>query len=207
MTVASGSASATSMSALPVLIPAGSEFVRIHGINHGPIWFGPAAGTPPSYRFDAENGGFGVLYGAQQLEGAFVETLLRRGRRILSRAYVEERKWSVLQFQRDVRLLKLYDEGLAWHNVTSDICTGDDYKIPQAFSTLIHQQYPDVDGIAYRARHDNGQICYALFDRIAAASLLTVEGRNFADEKSVTESLMRRYNASWDPLMPIPAAP
>lgn len=207
MTTAGGGASTVSNGPLPVLIPAGSEFVRIHRVAHGPIWFGPAAGDPPAYRFDAATGGFGVLYGAQSLEGAFVETLLRRGRRILSRPFVEERRWSVLRFQRDIRLLKLFDEGLAWHGVTADIGAGDDYHASQLLSSSVHGQYPDIDGIAYRARHDNGQICYALFDRVATASLLTVESRNFSDEKAVADALMRRYNASWDPLSPIPTTP
>jgi hypothetical protein len=190
---------------LPVLVPAMSSFVRIHAVGRDPLWFGPAPGAPPAYRFDAPAGQYRTLYGAEQLAGAFAETLLRRARRILARDYVEQRQWSVVQTLRDLRLAKLYDNGLVSHGVTADICAGDDYRDPQAFAAALHAAYPDCDGIAYRARHNNGEICYALFDRVDIAHLKIVANRMFRNEQAVTEDLMRIHNASWDPMTPVPA--
>ncbi|MCO6177025.1 RES family NAD+ phosphorylase [Ciceribacter sp. RN22] len=81
---------------------------------------------------------------------------------------------------------------------------GDDYNAAQAFANGLHEGLPDLDGIAYRARHNNGQICYALFDRVAPDNLLITDSRRFIDEHAVTDELMRKHNASWDPLSPLP---
>lgn len=192
---------------LPLILPANSAFVRIHRIGDGPLWFGPAPGRPPANRFDAPGGEYRILYGAERIEGAFAETILRRGRRIVARDYVELRQWSIMLLLRDLRLAKLFDNGLVWHGVTADICTGDDYRAAQAFAAKLHSSHRDCDGIAYRARHNNGEICYALFDRVDPAHLALVDTRRFSNERSVTDDLMRLHNASWDPMTPLPAPP
>jgi RES domain len=192
---------------LPVLIPANSIFVRIHKLGQGALWFGPERGTPPANRFDAPNGEFRTLYGADRLEGAFAETILRRARRIIARDYVELRQWSLVRTLRDLKLAKLFDNGLIWHGVTADIGSGDDYRGSQAFSAGLHAAHGDCDGIAYRARHNNGEICYALFDRVDVAHLLVLDSRHFRNERSITEDLMRIHNASWDPMTPLTPSP
>ncbi|MBZ5763038.1 RES family NAD+ phosphorylase [Rhizobium sp. VS19-DR104.2] len=189
---------------LTLTLPAHSSFVRIHQVKDGPVWFGPSPGSPPAYRFDAPAGQYRTLYAAEFLEGAFAETILRRARRIISRDYVELRQWSILSATRDLTLLKLFDEGLVFHGVTADICTGDDYTNAQRFGGELHGHYPEIDGIAYRARHNNGQICYALYDRVLPSQVDVVEARKFSDERAVTDELMRKHNASWDPMAPLP---
>ncbi|WP_267213256.1 RES family NAD+ phosphorylase [Chelatococcus asaccharovorans] len=52
--------------------------MRIHRKGQGAVFFGPGVGRPPQNRFDAPGSEYGVLYAARRLEGAFVETLLRR---------------------------------------------------------------------------------------------------------------------------------
>lgn len=189
---------------LPVLVPAMSTFVRIHPVGRNPLWFGPAPGKPPAYRFDAPSGQYRTMYGAERLEGAFAETMLRRARRILARDYVAQRQWSVIRTLRDLKLAKIYDNGLVSHGVTADICAGDDYNEAQAFAAALHANHPDCDGIAYRARHNNGEICYALFDRVHEAHLPVIASRLFSNEHAVTEDMMRIHNASWDPMTPLP---
>ncbi len=44
-------------------------------------------------RFDAPGGEFGVLYTAVDIEGAFVETILRRNGRLIRREKIAERLW------------------------------------------------------------------------------------------------------------------
>lgn len=187
-------------------VPSGSEFVRIHQTKDAALWFGPKPNNSPAYRFDAPRGQYRTLYGARRLEGAFAETILRQGRRIIARDYVELRQWSVIRTLRELRLVQLYDYGLAWHGVTADICAGDDYASAQQFAAGLHGQHPDLDGIAYRARHNNGEICYALFDRVDPAHLSIVDFRRFENERVITDELMRRYNANWDPRTPLPPA-
>jgi hypothetical protein len=90
---------------LTVELPAGELLVRVHWNNQEPIYFGPSAGTPPGNRFDAPRGEYRILYAAVNLEGAFVETVLRRPRgRILKRENVEQRGWTVLALKPTLKL-------------------------------------------------------------------------------------------------------
>ncbi len=183
---------------LAVPISAGAPLLRIHETTRSPVWFGPAPGTLPRYRFDAPTGEFRTLYCARNLTGAFAETMFRRATRVLSRSFVEARAWSIIAPNRILRVAKLYDEGLVRHGVTADICAGDDYAESRRFARDLFTKFPDVDGIAYRARHNNGQICYALFDRIDPSEWQTLSRNPFADEMRVAEKIMRQHGAIWD---------
>lgn len=147
------------------------------------------------------------MYAAQTLAGAFVETTLRRARRIVARTYVEQRQWTVLSCRRNLALAKLFDTGLLWHGVTADICAGDDYASSQQFVAELHAAFPAVDGIAYRARHNNGQICYAIFDRLDVTQFEQLDARLFKNERATAEALMRQHGAVWDPVTPLPPTP
>lgn len=201
------SASTLRQDPLTLDLKAGASLVRIHRIDNDAVWFGPKPGLPPAYRFDAPSGEYRTLYCAENLEGAFAETILRGGRRIVSRRYVHERQWSVLAAPRDLKLLKLFDNGLVWNGQTVDICAGDNYGRPQAFARDVYNAYLDVDGVAYRARHNNGEICYALFDRHDTDPKHSLEARRFADEPARTDELLRLHGASWDPMTPLPPSP
>lgn len=188
------------------LIPARTPFIRIHHESRGPVWFGPGAGHPPAYRFDAPAGEFGVMYVAEHLEGAFVETVLRkRTGRIVVRTFVEARQWTRLSSDRPLVLAKAFDEGLSFHGLDSNISSSDSYADCQAFALAVHSTFPHVDGIAYRSRHDNGQISYALFERCALPSPLTDGGATRFDAvRPIIDDLMHRYGAHWDLSPPLP---
>lgn len=78
---------------LPLLVvAAATKVLRVHQAAHDAIFFGPAIDPatgmrgPPTYRFDSASGAFGVLYCAAEMEGAFVETVMRNPRmRLVSR--------------------------------------------------------------------------------------------------------------------------
>lgn len=126
----------------------GDVIVRVHREAHGAIFFGPAAGVAPQGRFDAPSGQFRLLYAAQRLEGAFVETVLRRpANRIVRRAFVEQRMWTPLRLQRQIVLAKLMDEGLLFHGVDASISAGADYAPSRALSLALHEDYRDLDGL------------------------------------------------------------
>ena len=191
---------------LTIDLPPGHVFVRVHQIGRSALWFGPSPGSSPGYRFDAPRGHYRTLYCAEQLKGAFVETVLRRGKRIIGRPFVDARGWTVLTCARPLRLAKVYDEGLVHHGVTADICAGDDYTNPRDFAAAIYAAGPTIDGIAYRARHNNGQICYAVFDRVRVVDLAETAHHAFRDQRATVEALMREHGASWDPMNPLPPA-
>jgi hypothetical protein len=52
----------------------------------------------------------------------------------------------------------------------------------------LYGAFPVADGIAYRARHNNGEICSALFDRVTADDLAPSPPRRFADHRGWTIS-------------------
>lgn len=187
----------------PVTLDEGERIVRVHRTSNGPIWFGPAPGVLPANRFDAPAGEYRTLYAAHRLTGGFVETILRKNRRILTRAFVEQFQWTVLRVERPLTLAKLYDEGLAWHGTTNDICAGDDYAEPRALARDLYLSFPDLDGIAYRARHNNGEICFALFDRVAPGDLVPVDTHLFAHERRWTRKLVADHGGVWDRSPPL----
>ena len=56
------------------VLEAGTKLLRVHWTAADPIRFSVGNAN----RFDAPGGEFGVLYTAADIEGAFVETVLRR---------------------------------------------------------------------------------------------------------------------------------
>jgi len=182
----------------------GTPVVRVHNRDKGPVWFGPAAGDLPANRFDAPGGEFGTLYVAKNLTGAFVETVLRRANRIVARTFVDQKAFSVLRPTRELTLVQVHGEGLVQLGVTNDICAGDIYAPSQALALALYQTY-GLDGIAYRARHNNDEICYALNDRIGVDELDIVDTSLFSDRPEIADALLRRHGAAWDPATPIPA--
>jgi hypothetical protein len=150
-------------------------------------------------RFDAPGGEFGVLYAAADIEAAFVETVLRRNGRLIRREKVAARAWVEIALARPMRVARLHGDGLLWHGQDASISTASDYRESRALSLALHEDFPDLDGIAYRSRHDNDRMCYAFFDRAGETSFVRGAGASFGDDWPLAEALMARYGASWDP--------
>lgn len=181
------------------ILDAGDVVVRVHRKSQGAVFFGPAPGIAPQNRFDAPGGQYRMLYAAQRLEGAFVETVLRRpGNRIIKRAFVDERMWTPLRLQRPLVLAKIMDEGLLYHGVDASISATDDYGPSRALARALHEDYSGLDGLAYRSRHNNGEICFALFDRVLAADLAEMPGQHFESHPDRADQLMRLHGAVFD---------
>ena len=189
---------------LTVELPVNSELIRIHNKGRGPVFFGPPSGSLPQNRFDAPRGEYRILYAAARLEGAFVETVLRRPQgRILRRAYVDGRAWTILRPRRLVVLAKIYDEGLQVHGIDASLISTDDYADSRKFALQVFNSSPSIDGLAYRSRYDNGEICYALFDRVAAVDLTAVSTERFDGKPDRVDELMERYRAVFDTSAPV----
>ena len=188
-------------------IPTGTSLFRIHHEDNGPLWFGPKPSLPAAYRFDAERGEYRTLYSAETLDGAFAETILHKPTgRIVRRKYVEERAWTVLKTRRPFKLAKLYDNGLRWHGTDASISASDTYVEARRMALALHQTFPEIDGIAYRACHDNGEICFALFDRVKPDDISPSAAELFRNHRATTDTLMSKYGAIFDDSAPVPPA-
>jgi len=76
----------------------------------------------------------------------------------------------VLHSTRALQLVELHGPGLSILGATAEVTASPPpYDLPQAWSAALHNHPGTFDGIAYRARHDNSEICYALFDRSRTA--------------------------------------
>lgn len=189
---------------LTTQLDAGEIIVRIHRKGQGAVFFGPGAGKPPQNRFDAPAGEYGVLYAAGRLEGAFVETLLRRpSGRIVRRDYIEERLWTPIRLERPLTLAKIMDEGLLFHGVDASVSASDDYRPSRALALDLYNDFSSLEGLAYRSRHNNGEICYALFDRLLSSDLTELPGHLFENNRTRVDELIRLHGAILDTSAPI----
>lgn len=153
------------------VLDAGASLVRIYRTQHDPLWFGPGPDEPPTYRFDAPDGSYGVCYLAHEPAGAFVETFLRDpelagpGIRILAASELRAHTSVRVDVLEPLRLARLRGRGLSWHGVTASVSSTTLYKETQALSGRIHADPSQPDGIEYRCRHDDDQVAVALFGR------------------------------------------
>lgn len=177
---------------LPIeTIAAGTILHRIHGVRFDPLHFGTSGGN----RFDDPMGGYGVCYLALSLEGAFAETCLRAvGAQFVAFAFLAERAAATIRVARPVRLVSLHGPGLAAIGATSLVSAGP-HPISQAWSAAIHAHNDVPDGVIYRANHDNGEHCIALYERAQDAVRPDVSELFVQDRKRLA-SLLGRYGVA-----------
>lgn len=145
-------------------LSAGTIVFRSHSLAFGPVYFG----NRQEYRFDCPDGNFGVLYAAETEFGAFSETFMREPQiAMVSESDLTSRGVSTLRVTRSLRLLEVMGSGLNALGVTSLITSSPQgqYAAPQSLSKWAYHHANGFDGIAFIARHDNQQVCYALFDK------------------------------------------
>ena len=129
------------------------------------------------YRFDAPDRSFGVMYAAFDLATAFAETVLRDKpmhsddvildyHDLESRVVIELKRGPD---NRPLRLIKLYDEGLAAAHTDNQISARDHYPTTQRWAQIFHAHSIAADGIVYMSRYMGARKSVALFDRCSAA--------------------------------------
>lgn len=178
----------------------GQSIARVHRLGQGAVFFGPSPGGPPANRWDAPGGEYRTLYAAEKLEGGFVETLLRLpAGRIVRRAFVDARGWSALVLDRTLSLALVRDTGLTRIGVDASVTTTDDYAVSGDLALRLYQAYPRLDGLSYRSRHNNGEVCYAIFDRVDQADLVPGAVHAFKDHPAEVDAIMARHGAVFDP--------
>ncbi|WP_245466707.1 RES family NAD+ phosphorylase [Mesorhizobium sp. M1A.F.Ca.IN.022.07.1.1] len=148
-------------------LPAGQEIHRFYTARWEPIFFD----TSTDGRFNAPDATYGVLYAAKKINGAFAESFLRTpGRTLIDPDLLRRKAYVRLVIKRDLKLIRLAGPSLARLGATAEVAHGGlPYDVPQAWSIALARHPVGADGIAYHARHDDAELCYALFERSADA--------------------------------------
>jgi hypothetical protein len=127
-----------------------------------PLYFGKAS----TYRFDDPLGRFGVLYAAEHLAGAFIETFGRAvGQHLIAVSDMQERHVGRVRARRPLQLVDLRGHHLAALGATGELTAGRDYVRSQEWSRWFYRHPQRPDGLLYPCRHDPEQRAVALFDR------------------------------------------
>lgn len=173
-------------------LPDGTVLWRVHRREHAALWFGPPAGSPPRSRFDAPAGEFGICYFGEGVGVAVLETLVRGSRRLLDRADLEARLVSTVVTREPMRFLQFEGAGLARLSIGAEQAHAADYTDCQRMTLDLFNAHPDVDGVQYRSRWDNSQLCWAVFDR-AQARLEAPRSSEWLGAASVIGPTLDRY--------------
>jgi len=171
-------------------VVAGEKMHRVYPREFGPTYFDKSKGS----RFNAPDGSYGVMYTSANVEGAFVETVLR-GRRdvMIDTGYIRTRGMAALRATEELTFVLLAGPSLSRLGCDADVChRAAPYDAPQAWSKALHETFPDVHGIAYRSRHDDNEICYAVFER-AKHLVEEVERTEPVDRHSDFWTLVDKY--------------
>jgi len=170
----------------------------VHDDRRDPIWFGPAAGAGPYGRFDVGAGEFRVCYVGLAPAAAFAETFLRNpGQRVLDRTLLGSRALSTLTGLRPLSLVRLHGPGLARVGATAEVTHGRAYELARAWSLALWAHPAHPDGILYNSRHDDDELCAALFDR-ASEAIGHVRSERLLSSP-VLRGLLTRYQVRFDP--------
>lgn len=174
-------------------VPVTQVLWRVHRLEHEPVWFGPAPGAAPLGRFDAPGGEYGVCYFAATLGVALLETLVRGLKvPIIPRTELAVRSASSLALAEPLRMLRLEGKGLASFGLSAHEVTSDDVSDCRDLARRLHETLGDVDGIQYRSRWDNSELCWAVFDR-AQVRLGALLGTQRLDNPAVVRPALLPY--------------
>ncbi|MDK2747258.1 MAG: RES family NAD+ phosphorylase [Brevundimonas sp.] len=152
---------------LPLItLDGGVETHRFHNAAFGPTYYDKS----DAGRLNAPAGEYGVLYVAEKIDGAFAESFLRTpGATLLAQSFIDAKAYARLAWTRPLKLAQMYGQGLALLGATAEITHGSTpYDASYEWSKAVHDHPEQPDGIAYRSRHDDDQLCYAVFDRAAS---------------------------------------
>jgi hypothetical protein len=149
---------------LPITEAITGPLWRIHRRVHDPFFFGPPAGIPPTGRWDAPAGHFGVCYLAVDPRFAFAETMLRGPDTMVSEQALAERGLARFELSAPLRLVMMHGSGLVPMGATAAVSSGP-HEFSREWSLALHRHPQQPDGILYRTRHDDDGLGIALFDR------------------------------------------
>lgn len=167
--------------------------MRIHAKARNALWFGPARGRPPIHRFDDPGGRFRVCYLGTNEDVCFAETFLRNPPvRILSLDDLADRFIATFTVRRELRFVPLPGPGLARLVVTAELASRNDYESSQRLSRALGEHSDKPDGILYRSRHDDSELCTAVYNRAQDGFVITHDESLVGDHGRLVR-LLRRY--------------
>lgn len=106
-----------------------------------------------------------MLYAAETLDGAFIETFGRNpGVNVVRETQLAARLLALVEAVRPLKLVDLTGPGLAQVTATN-LLTAGPHALAQRWSRALWSHPRRPDGIAYRARHDPSCIAVAVFSR------------------------------------------
>ena len=148
-------------------LPGGTILHRFYTAAFDPIYFDRSTAG----RLNAPDASFGTLYAAKTTKGAFAETFLRRpGLNLIDAKILVAKAYVKIRVTAPLSLIELTGPGLAILGATAEVTHGGlPYDLPQHWSKALHAHPCQADGIAYRSRHDDNELCYAVFDRASAS--------------------------------------
>lgn len=181
-----------------VKYPRGSACFRIHRTAHDPLWFGPDRAAPVSGRFNAPAYEYGACYFGLSFDVAFAETLLRNpGHRLLSRADLAVRSVSAGHLTRPIRLVQLHGAGLGRLRISVETAHAP-HRVCRTLALAIWRHPQQADGLVYRSRFDNDELCFVLFDR--AADAVAIDGtRGLPDDPRELGRILDKYDVGYEP--------
>ena len=145
-------------------------------------------------RYDGLSQSYGILYVAEAVEGAFIESFGRsHGAKGVAEADLRNRNLFELESDRQLTLVNLWGSGLVKIGADARITSGSDYELSRAWAEAIYLHPSKVDGIRYYSRHDNTQLCCGLFDRTSAHLKEQNEG-NIVNNPELLADILKRYD-------------
>lgn len=147
----------------PLLRESAGPWLRCHASKHAPLHFSRNALS----RFNDPEQEFGVLYAADDFEGAFIETFGRRlDVRSVTATALAHTAVTQIEAARPLRLIDLASSGGAARLSADARLTSGSVAIAQAWSRALWQHPVAADGLYYRLRHDDSRCGCAIFDRV-----------------------------------------
>ncbi|RBP15542.1 RES domain-containing protein [Roseiarcus fermentans] len=176
-------------------VATGSTLHRFYTAAFDPIHFDRSGAG----RFNAVDASHGVLYCAMSVAGGFAETFLRTpGRTLIDPAFLRRKAYVRLAVVAPLRFVRLYGPGMAKIGATAEVAHGGlPYILPQSWAKAIADHPIRPDGLVYHARHDDTELCCAIFDR---ASACVIEDSRIVDlDQDWFWRLAERYGIGMTP--------
>ena len=115
-------------------------------------------------RFDSPQAGFGVLYLAENVAGAFVEVFCRQSIRAVPEKKLNAHLLAQLWANRTLNLVDLTGSGPIRMGLGDARIASGDYTVARQWSQAFHDHPKQPDGLLYRSRHDPEQCLAAIFN-------------------------------------------
>lgn len=147
--------------ALPTLSFPARRWYRVYQRKWEALYFD----RKPTFRFNAPDGRFGVLYISESYAGAFAETLLGARSRppTVTERMLRQRAMAAFDW-RPLVLADFAEYGLPSLGLDGRIASGDCYALAQRWSAWVHAHPRHVDGICYCARNAPSERSVVLFE-------------------------------------------